>query len=442
MKKLWTLLVALSMVLALAACGGGETPTTVPATVPTTVHTHTPGGWAADLANHSRVCADCGETMEEDAHTLEEDVCSICGAEITDWGDCFSLARYDNRGNCILQEEYDPEGNLMTSYVWSYTYDEDGNVVTEQAYENGVLTAEYEYAPGEEGNRYTSKSTSYFEDGSRSYTEFDSFGNTIKEEFWEADGTLSFNAEYEYILDENDDVLVVQQYEDGVLKTETEYGTYEEEDWTIRYAARVTTHLEDGSKQVVEYDSDFNVLSEVLYDGQGQLVDHSVKFDESLCAPFFGTWEGHGELDISELLGAEGLIVATDLSLTFGEDGRLHYISALDLDGYRESLTNALYSVYQAEGASREDANAACLEEMGMTISEYVDEVLSAAAEEGTDEDRELIYFVEDGVLYIGTGWHSTLRPVLYRFDGDSLTMTEGEFIEDGFPVTFTRTAG
>lgn len=255
MKKLCTLLLALAMLL--AACGSAP-----PA------HSHVPGSWVVELNEHGRACSVCGEAMAREAHMLKDGVCTICGAQITDSDGFFSLALFDGHGNPILRQEVYPDGEVkaLGDRRWTYTYDSDGNLLTEKAYLDGELRSECEYALNDSGERYTLRRIDHYGEGARNYREFDPYGYTTREEMVESDGTVSFCEEYENIVDGNGELRAIRKFVDGVLIDETEYGNFEEDGWALR----TTIYLEDGSREVKTYDPGGKLLSEALYDAQGE----------------------------------------------------------------------------------------------------------------------------------------------------------------------------
>ena len=84
-------------------------------------HTHTAeGGWESNLENHWHTCGECEETFDSAAHTLENDVCTVCGSEIVTYesgekqlsiynehGDCVLFAIYDTAGSVTAEERYE-----------------------------------------------------------------------------------------------------------------------------------------------------------------------------------------------------------------------------------------------------------------------------------------------------------------------------------------------
>lgn len=82
-------------------------------------HVHqTTDTWDVNLTSHWKICTDCGETAEEDAHTLDEaDQCTVCGAQIIDYGDSKSLYLDNDNGDMLKMADYDQNGNVMTETI-------------------------------------------------------------------------------------------------------------------------------------------------------------------------------------------------------------------------------------------------------------------------------------------------------------------------------------
>lgn len=312
-KKYQTILLTGALAAALlTGCGGG--------------HTHeTSGVWSADFDNHWMTCTDCGEKMDVGAHTLDDaDTCTVCGAQLIDWGDSKSLFLFDENGEPLKTADYDADGNVLTETVYTYEYDGDGGLIRSTTTTDGVLTEEWLYTTAS-GESVPEQVISYMDDGSKTVSEYDEIGNPIRMCVYEADGSLSFEAESEYALSadgewyetqytetqddggkivstfaENGDQLSathyeadgsvryayvwaytydedgswerVQCYRDGTLTSELVYATVTTEDGWMAYPETVTEYAEDGSRTVTVYDENETVLSETHYDASGTII--------------------------------------------------------------------------------------------------------------------------------------------------------------------------
>lgn len=426
MKKILTILLAMILLLALAACGSETS-------------AHSPGPWTVDLEGHSRVCTDCGETLDQGEHTLKAEkcpdcgkaenpgchtkrdyVCTDCGVKIADLEEFTSLELPDEFGNPILMHYYTPWDDLIETWNCNYTYDTYGNMRTMEVFYNDALYIVKTCAAGRYGCLH------------------DFSHNVETLTFYEPDGTVSSYKENTLYVDGS--VQISKEYEDGVLVLENEYGRYGP---GITYLARTTAYLEDGTRRITEYDEDGYMLSDRMYNADGSSLNHRPQFDAEACSELTGTWTGTRELDISEHLdGEEALMVAANVTLTFDGSGGLHYFSKVDPELYRETLVDALYDMYARVGLNRVQAEDRCYVDHGIDLAEYAEQILYYDGEGDPYADRELVYFVEDGVLYIAADWDRAATAVRFQMEGDSMTLTLVKPTEDSRPVTVTRNAG
>lgn len=119
-------------------------------------------------------------------------------------------------------------------------------------------------------------------------------------------------------------------------------------------------------------------------------------------------------------------------------------MQALEAD-MTEYLVKALYDELAASGYNKEAADAAFLEAYGMSLEEYAG---YAAKEMGLDAifdmmRIEMVYYIEDGNLYMGESWFDISLPSPVSLDGDTMIIEEDMSelgIEDD-KLTFTRVA-
>ena len=460
MKKLFALFFALSLIFTLAACENnqstnapdiGSTAPSQPATQPTAVptqptqptqptpptqpiqpHVHTPGDWAVDLEKHWQVCTDCGEALNESEHTLDDlDVCTDCQAEVytSDYGTDIYL--HDEQGNNIFALSYDLDGQLLVTYTWEYTYDDAGNMLTMKEYADGQLSYEAEYALGDDGFPYTAKDTAYYEDGSRSYSEYDQWYNNTVSIWYDAEGNVTYHIRHEYEMNSDGFVVYQKDYEDDVLVSETEYGIIEDEFGAYTYPAKEITYYEDGSKLITQYDENYEVISESYVDANGNPVDNSSKFNAEICAPLFGTWSGEMTLD-EELMGMigmegmEGFSVKVSFSFTFTAEGKMITTMAIDPNSMLDFMVEFMYSMFEAEyDMTRDEADTYVQQQMGMSMHDYAALMLqSGDMADQFQQEVELVYYVEGNQIYAGNSWTSLMEPQEFTLEGDTLTLT------------------
>ena len=263
-----------------ASCNGGkkqteQTPGQQEIVQPTEVlscYAHAPmEGWDCDLENHWQQC-DCGETLNESAHTVVDFVCTVCGAEIISFYDgTGQLAVYDDKGNCIRYGMYDEDGSRM--YGSEYEYSEDGSWMLEKQYEGDHLVAEQKILL-EEDMQITLKYVMYNEDGSYAVTEYDRYGNETLEGNYDTAGNAEYERSYinEYDTDGNRTLRLT--YENGRLIEEMAFVFGQDEDGNIwSQSGKTTTYHEDGTKTVADGDQAATWSSEITYDADGNVVE-------------------------------------------------------------------------------------------------------------------------------------------------------------------------
>lgn len=104
-----------------------------------------------------------------------------------------SVSTYNEAGDQISLLRYDADGSLMESYVWEYTYDEDGRWQSKKSYRNDVLYSETIFAtvPTEDGQlTYPETVTEYNEDGSKTVTVYDQNDEILSQTHYDAGGNV------------------------------------------------------------------------------------------------------------------------------------------------------------------------------------------------------------------------------------------------------------
>lgn len=252
-KRFLTTLMAGAMLLTMTACG----------------HTHTPSAdWAADRENHWFTC-ECGEKVEASAHTVKNDVCTVCGSQIYTYDDGSSyLAVYNTRGDLIRALSYAPDGTVENDETVAYVYGEDDGMLNRKSYVSGVLNVETEYGRTADGEVCEIRNIYYSEDGRRDISEYDEQGNFLGNYYYDADGTLTGAYVYEYAPDGS--WMNETAYEGERKMYQTEYRIKDGCQEIIRY----TSYEEDGSISLTEYDEMGNESLVASYGPNGETLSH------------------------------------------------------------------------------------------------------------------------------------------------------------------------
>lgn len=280
--------------------------------------------WKCNAFEHWQVCPEDGVKLEKDKHVLDEEcICTVCGCEVISFGDEIYVSCYDKYDNIIERAEYNIDGSLITKTVFENEYDENGNIIkittiedgqlsmveeyavnadgesviktkieyyTEEAYvvteydENGnfisVISYEskdvvfeeyyYEYLTDEDGNSYNSKVT-IIKSGNTSVITYNENGDETSRVVFDENNDKLSDKSWKYIYDKDGNCLNRKYYNNDVLCEETEYAVSEEIDTDgevsiVVYTTTVTTYSEDGTKNIITYNSRSDKTSDIVYD--------------------------------------------------------------------------------------------------------------------------------------------------------------------------------
>ena len=313
MKRIFTLLLALVMTLALAAPVFAEEEEAAPAPEYRLVSVsfdgyteytfaYDQGGWLPTAVEHTStgevlVTAsydDAGRVISlEDvlsgaAYTYEYNENGDVLASGTHFNEMYSAdgtmttfdtnttRTYDENGNCIRTERISGYGGELYTTISEFTYDDAGNVLhEEETYEDGTTAHTTEYTYDDAGNRLHSETT--YRDGSSSKTEYtyDDMGNVLHEETMSSDGSVSA---YEYTYDEAGNKLSETYYSDGEKSRETTYvyddaGRVVQEDYTSDDVSRSTKYIYTPLLTFwLREDSDDGSVMYDLRDSEGEVI--------------------------------------------------------------------------------------------------------------------------------------------------------------------------
>lgn len=461
MKKFLAILFTLCLLLALAACekdapttGAPSVRTTQPTekptepttapTVPTTAptepeHVHTPGTWNCDLSNHWRVCTECGETLDLDFHNTNNqwDICFACDAEIKTHSEGYiTMQTYEKSTKTTTIQYYDLLGNLLLTNDVVETYTDSKNRLCRSQYENGVLVFEENYVRNSLAIYNLVSHTYYYQDGSRLTNEFDAYGNLIQETLWTASGDIEWDQIHIFTYSESGVPLHEQVYEGDVLLCEREFSLVSI--YSNRYyCAKEIIYNDDGTRNVTEYSEKAEVIAEYYFDANGNLVDSSIHFDDALCSPLYGTWQGTYTVD-GNTFGMP-IDLRYEVALSFNAQGQMHAVITLNKEDVTVINIELIYLTYEAYGLTRAQTDQLFKEQLGMTVVQYVDNLLNAEElQEQMRREQQKVYYVLDQFIYIGNSWTAPMESIAYELSGDMLILTypNGDDMTDTFTLT------
>lgn len=234
MKRLFSFVLAVAMAASLTACAEK--------------HTHSAEGWELNAREHWQIC-ECGEAINTAAHSLDENSkCSVCGAEIWDFGDFVDVHTYTQYGDSLRITSYDADGSVA-SETWS------------------------EYGFTADGESYETKNTMIDADGIKYIGEYNEQRDMTAWFCYDADGNLVTEERYEFEYDTEGRKQVKRAYVSGTLTQELIYKLVTEEDGWMNYPGTVIDYHDDGSKTVTEYDENDEIISATTYDAAGNVME-------------------------------------------------------------------------------------------------------------------------------------------------------------------------
>lgn len=166
---------------------------------------------------------------------------------------------------------------------------------------------------------------------------------------------------------------------------------------------------------------------------EGERIITDERFTTASTAEIQGKWAS--EISVTgDMIGIEGFENAMNIQciMEMGNDGTLVFgLSVVNSEEFTSAmaafLTTTSYADLEAAGFTKEEADAAMVEEYGMTVEEYVQasmaEIDFAAAFEAMSFKG--VYYVEGDQFYSGLSWDSALEPSTFRVEGDSLILDE-----------------
>ena len=194
----------------------------------------------------------------------------------------YQIDTYDENFNTLRTVYHDAVENRENDH--RFTYSEDGSLLSEQTYQDGVLMYEQECRwDNETGVWNIIAERSYGEDGSLAYT-YDDSGNTLSEIHYRPDGSVDVEYGYENVYDLAGNLLLKRTFTNGKLSQEIEYifGSDAEGSWSR--SIKTVDYGSDGSKTIYEEDPNSAWSTTITYNADGKVVQelrYEYLFNES-----------------------------------------------------------------------------------------------------------------------------------------------------------------
>lgn len=332
--------------------------------------------WERNVASHWKL-NDNGEPVNQEPHTLNELMCTVCGCEILDWGDgSADVTDYDEYGNATRYSSFDAAGMLVSESIHAYEYDESGVVLVDYEFIGGVFYCKYIYTVNEYGEQIPVSATSCNDDGTSSVNTYDEHGNLVHAAIYEADGSVTFETITEYALDDEGwyyEARITSRFADGAsfytennqygdplrtLNTEADGTIWADHTYEYGYAEGVMLW----SKQ---YDQG-RLAEECQYNEFGQCVKET-SFTEDGSAEIW-LYNENGDVDSVTCLAPDGSITLEETyAYEYAED-----MSTLSCKAYRgDALVRQTEYLYDDDMNMLGSVETTWNEDGSITVAEY-----------------------------------------------------------------------
>ncbi len=163
---------------------------------------------------------------------------------------------------------------------------------------------------------------------------------------------------------------------------------------------------------------------------EGERIITDERFTTASTIDLHGTWYCEIETDgeMMELPGFEGAFLCR-YEVNFSNDGKMKMsISIVDKEAFDKNMLTYLiettYAEFEIYGMNRDEADAALMQNQGMTVPEYCQIALESIDITALFDalDVSYVYYVEDGVIYTGMSWRSEM-------DATEFTLEEGKLV-------------
>ena len=156
--------------------------------------------WERSAAEHWKQLAS-GETTDLGAHVFEDVSCTVCGSEVWTFDDgSADVSDYNEHGDLTRYTSFNAAGEIVIEICYTYEYDADGRMLLSREFVEDVLTGEVTFTVNENGEVIPVSQVAYFDDDTWAMSEYDEHGHLIYTATYATDGTVDFEAFFEYTL--------------------------------------------------------------------------------------------------------------------------------------------------------------------------------------------------------------------------------------------------
>lgn len=177
---------------------------------------------------------------------------------------------------------------------------------------------------------------------------------------------------------------------------------------------------------------------------QGERIVTDPRFTTDACRDLFGTWTCSISVNGTQI-GLDSYVddIPCVCTYEFLNDGTLRITSQPeDMDGFLKNVVSfyidSMYDKFAATGISPQEADDAIRSIYGVNMEEYVLSMLEELnIRDQFGKPTDAVYYVAEGMLYMGEDWNRELAGRAFILSGDTLILNEELYDVD--VVTMTR---
>ena len=176
---------------------------------------------------------------------------------------------------------------------------------------------------------------------------------------------------------------------------------------------------------------------------EGERIITDTRFTTSACAPLFGTWQTRLEVSAADMGFSDGdEVIAYNVVMKFNNDGTVEQVETMEdpeaaVDMMINMMINIAYAEMEAQGYTREQADAEFMLAMGMTIEEFYRSYMESMGDLSEPNVYDMVYYVDGTQVYVGFDWDEVMTGLEFTLEDDTLTLITLE----GEPEVYTRVA-
>ena len=175
---------------------------------------------------------------------------------------------------------------------------------------------------------------------------------------------------------------------------------------------------------------------------EGDAIEVDERFTTAACKEIFGNWIGKYEQKGLEAGIGDINYVAT-LTLTFFNNGEVRITTQPEdavafKNAYAQRMQEMTYQDFESRGLTQADAEAWSMSNFGKNLAAYCKERASKIVD-ALKSTEEMVYYVDDGVIYIAEGWELDMMPSSYELSKDTMLLNYSIL---GLELEMTRTGG